>query len=388
MTRILYLVHDLDDPATGRRVSMLEAGGAVVELVGFRRGTGPLARPARVLGQTYNGRFLQRALSAAFVLRHARTVAQGEVPDVILVRSLEMLPLARRVCALFAPQHRPRMIYEVLDVHRLMVGTGAVSAAMRAVERRLCRGVDRVLVSSMRFRDAYLHRYQQVGSVPILVENKFWDPAQVEIAPVRARDEDGPLILGWFGILRCAASLDCLDAVCQRAEGRVKLVLRGRPALDSIPGFHRIVQGNPHISFHGPYDYPDDLARIYGEIDLAWLIDRMDAGANSDWLLPNRLYESGAHGVVPLALEGTETGHYLQRAGIGVLLADLQPQTVTNCLDGIDRARLARLRAQVAARGAEAWRITPAECRRLVDLLAGRRSRATTAAQDAVEMAG
>lgn len=391
MTRILYLVHDLDDPATGRRVSMLETGGAVVDLAGFRRGTAPLARPARVLAQTYNGRFVQRAWSAAQVLRHAKQIAQGDAPDVILVRSLEMLPLAQRVRTLFGHGRRPRLIYEVLDVHRLMVGTGAVSSAMRFVERRLCRNVDRVVVSSMRFRDEYLHRYQQIGSVPILVENKFWDPSQAETAPPASPlkcPADRPLTIGWFGILRCAASLRCLDEVCRRADGRIKLVLRGKPALDSIPGFHRIVQANPHIAFLGPYTYPDDLPHIYGEIDIAWLIDRMDAGANSDWLLPNRLYESGAHGVVPLALQGTETGHYLSRAGLGLLVSALDADHVSACLDGVNHARLGRLRAQVAGKGAAAWRMTHADCVRLVDVLAGRRATAADAGPQVVELAG
>ncbi|MFU8864491.1 MAG: glycosyl transferase [Rhodobacterales bacterium] len=391
MTRILYLAHDLDDPATGRRVSMLETGGAVVDLVGFRRGTAPLGRPARVLGQTYNGRFVQRAWSAAQVLRHAKEIAEGDAPDVILVRSLEMLPLAQRVRSMFGRHHRPRMIYEVLDVHRLMVGTGAVSSAMRFIERRLCRNVDRVVVSSMRFTDEYLHRYRQIGSVPILVENKFWDPSQAETvpqAPPLTQAEDGTLTIGWFGILRCAASLQCLDEVCRRADGRIKLVLRGKPALDSIPDFHRIVQDNPHIAFHGPYTYPDDLAAIYREIDIAWLIDRMDAGANSDWLLPNRLYESGAHGVVPLALAGTETGQYLSRANLGLLLHELDADHVSDCLDGVDQARLGQLRAQVAAKGAAAWRMTHADCIRLVNVLAGRRTTATDAATQAVEVAG
>lgn len=306
-----------------------------------------------------------------------------------------MLPLAQRVRSMFGRHHRPRMIYEVLDVHRLMVGTGVVSSAMRLIERRLCRNVDRVVVSSMRFADEYLHRYQQIGSAPILVENKFWDPSQAqpqaETAPPEpplTRPGNGPLTIGWFGILRCAASLQCLDDVCRRADGRIKLVLRGRPALDSIPDFHRIVQDNPHIAYHGPYTYPDDLAAIYGEIDIAWLIDRMDAGANSDWLLPNRLYESGAHGVVPLALAGTETGQYLSRAGLGLLLRVLDADHVCDCLDGVDQARLGKLRAQVRAKGAAAWRMTTADCIALVDVLAGRRSTAEDAAPQAVGVAG
>ncbi len=39
MLHVLYLVHDLADPAVRRRVMMLQAGGANVTLAGFRRAT-------------------------------------------------------------------------------------------------------------------------------------------------------------------------------------------------------------------------------------------------------------------------------------------------------------------------------------------------------------
>ena len=43
MLHILYFVHDLADPAVRRRVLMLQAGGALVTLAGFRRDDNALA---------------------------------------------------------------------------------------------------------------------------------------------------------------------------------------------------------------------------------------------------------------------------------------------------------------------------------------------------------
>ncbi|TIU76079.1 MAG: glycosyl transferase family 1, partial [Mesorhizobium sp.] len=37
MLHVLYLVHDVSDPAVRRRIQMLKAGGAGVTLAGFRR---------------------------------------------------------------------------------------------------------------------------------------------------------------------------------------------------------------------------------------------------------------------------------------------------------------------------------------------------------------
>jgi len=391
MTKILYLVLDLDDPATGRRRSMLQASGADVRLVGFRRGTRPLRKPVTVLGRTYNGKFLQRAWSALRVLTQAKAMLRGGHPDAILVRSFEMLPLARKIQSLAEPGQTPRIIYEVLDVHRLMLGNGPVAATLRAVERRLCRNVDRVIVSSMRFNDEYLRRYNQIASPPLLIENKVWDPRRLDTTPstpAAPQTAPGTITIGWFGILRCAQSLRCLDALCHHGEGRFKLVLRGRPALESVPDFHATVQQNPHISFHGSYTYPDDLPHIYAEVDIAWLVDRMDAGANSDWLLPNRLYESGAHGAVAMALEQTETGQYLKRAGLGLLLPNLEPQSVIDRLAQIDDSTLTALRGHVLAQPGSRWRVTQTDCEKLVDIMAGRHGTASVIPLHRAELAG
>ncbi|SFH10909.1 glycosyltransferase [Sulfitobacter dubius] len=376
-TRILYLSHDLDDPATWRRVSMLTAGGALVDVAGFRRQTAPLKREAVVLGQTKNGKFLHRGHSALRLFLRCEALPGEGAHDVILARNLEMLPLAHRISS--RSEKMPRLVYEVLDIHRLLVGRGLVSSILRAVERYLCRGVARVLISSPRFETEYFRPHGQLSAPTLLVENKIWHPDRADLPlppPRKMRPYNGSLVIGWFGVLRCAQSLRCLDALCRGTKGRVRLVLRGRPALDALPQFNRIVAGNPYIEFHGAYRYPEDLAEIYGGIDIAWLVDRFDARANSDWLLPNRLYESCGYGAVPLGLAGTEAGSYLARRGLGLCLHDLNHETLAAQLTELDDASLAKARARVAAVGREQWHYTRQDCARLVQELAGETNRA------------
>ena len=154
-----------------------------------------------------------------------------------------------------------------------------------------------------------------------LVENKCFAPDLPSPAPAPLRPRAAPpVVIGWFGILRCRRSLACLDALTRSAPGQYRIEMRGRPALDAMPEFPAVVAANPDLVFEGAYRNPEDLAGIYGAVDLAWLIDRMDAGSNSDWLLPNRLYESCRHGVAPVALAGTETAAFLAKRGLGLIL--------------------------------------------------------------------
>ncbi|WP_254693217.1 glycosyltransferase [Sulfitobacter sp. SK011] len=374
MMRVLYLAHDLDDPAVWRRVEMLRLGGAEVILAGFRRGSGALPEPALVLGQTHNARMGQRVLA---ILRqrlklHA-TFADLPRPDVILCRNLEMLALAVPLHRRLQNDTRISLVYEVLDIHRLLIGRTWKARSLRWIERQLCQRIDNLIVSSPAFLRAYFEAYGQCTASALLVENKVLltsapsaetGQKPSDFAPSR------PLRIGWFGILRCPFSLDCLDRLTRARPGRYRITLRGRPALDALPDFHTIVDANPDMSFGGGYTYPDDLAGMYGEVDLAWLVDQYDTGSNSNWLLPNRLYESGMNQVPPIALDGTEIATRLRELGIGVILEKANVAIVTDALAALDPDAIGRLRQAQIAVAPQTWMVSEQDARALVNRIA------------------
>ncbi len=350
--RVLYLVHDLDDPAVWRRVEMLRLGGASVTLAGFRRGDCPLPEDALVLGRTRNGRMAERALSVLHQRLHPKPRLLKSGPfHAIMARNLEMLALAVPL----ARQSGIPLTYEVLDIHRLMVGDAVASRLLRRIERRLCRHVSRLVISSPAFLRNYFEPYGQCDAAAVLVENKVLSGNDLPEA-VLPPTGDGRLRIGWFGILRCRNSLHCLDALTRQRPGHFEIILRGRPALDAIPDFHDVVGANPDLQFEGPYVYPDDLPSIYGEVDLAWLVDRYDEGANSNWLLPNRLYESGMAHVPPIALDGTEIARRMAALGIGLRLQRADALSTLEALDGLGQRGLAALREAQAALPEDTWR--------------------------------
>lgn len=374
--QVLYLAHDLDDAAIWRRVAMLRQGGADVHLAGFRRRLGALPQglPGRGagrvqdLGRTANGRMAARAISVLRVALATLLHLPGGVrlppvrPDAILARNLEMLVLAAVIARRL---DGVPVTFELLDIHRMMLGPGRRARLLRHLEGALLRRATLVLLSSPGFISRYLVPYDIPVPALRLVENKplaFALPAPEQI-PAR---RDGPIVIGWFGILRCAWSLQSLDALTRAAPGRYRVDLRGRPALDVLPRFHATVAANPDLQFHGAYDWPGDLAAIYAGVDLAWMIDRYDAGGNSDWLLPNRLYEGCLHGAVPLGLAGTQVGFSLKGRGIGLVLPLASRAAAMDLLAGLDAASLTALKAQVQARPRDDWLASDAECRLLV----------------------
>lgn len=325
MTRLAYFGHDIADAAIRRRVEALSADG--LEVTGFmmrRSDRSETAWPNIDLGQTQDGAFVQRLRQ---VFRGARMAADAggalETADVILARNVDML-----ACAFLAKRHlnlSTPVIYECLDVHRLLVREDPIGGAIRQLEAQLLKRCAGLIVSSQAFvRNHFEPRY---GGHPAthLVENRL--SAGMAYGPRPAPEEaietvTGPLRIGWFGILRCARTLNILLETAKAYPRDVEIIIRGRVSRVEIPDFETAIQGYPNVQFGGAYKAPEDLAEIYSSVDLVWAGDFMEAGFNSVWLLPNRLYEGGYFGVPPIAPAGTETATWIARHDCGYSVAE------------------------------------------------------------------
>jgi succinoglycan biosynthesis protein ExoL len=320
------MVHDLGDPAVARRLAMLRPSLVSAVVVGFHRAETAPAQvagwPAIALGPTSDGRLGHRMLAvlrARATLRRLRRYVVGAT--VVMARQLEMLALARAARNRYAGS--AVLAYECLDIHRLMVSPSVIGMALRQLEARLLCASDLLVISSPAFLREHLQPVHGARLPPTcLIENKVLRSDLVPSASVCSRQTGPPWCIGWYGVLRCRRSLELLAELTRRLPDRVFVELRGRPARSAIPDFDAIVAAAPGMRFLGPYDRQRDLAQIYQAVHFTWAVDFYEAGGNSRWLLPNRLYEGGLYGAIPIALRTVETGAWLARHNAGVLLGN------------------------------------------------------------------
>jgi succinoglycan biosynthesis protein ExoL len=358
---LLYVTPYLNDPAVHRRLRMLRLGGMDrLSAVGFRRTPAAISDiegvPATDLGRTEDARLGRRAATLAAALLRTRSWGRAlGAPPLVLARSLEALLLAHSFRRRFAPG--ARLAYETLDIHRALLGAGRAARALRAVEGRLLRQCDLVLTSSPAFVSEYFTRHHPGGPEVLVVENRMLAvelPQQVLDAvtsEAMAGPRPGPpWRIGWFGLLRCTRSLHLLAALCRRLHGQVVVDIRGRPAAGMSTEFGRIVAATPGMTFGGPYDRGRDLSELYTGVHFSWTPDFSEPGANSDWLLPNRLYEAGPFGCVPLAVRGVETGRWLASHGVGVLFDEPLLEGLTAWFEHLEPRAYAEARRAVLDR--------------------------------------
>ena len=299
------------------------------------------------LGKTFDGNYGQRLQS---IFNGARLAARDKAKlasaDVIYARNLDMLAtafLAKRYTELKTP-----VIYESLDVHRLLTRKDAIGAVFRYAEGWLLSRTRRLVVSSPAFLENHFDVYHKGRFIPVLIENRLAAGAEYGPRPPRETDEPArgqPLRIGWVGVLRCWRSFGLLLELARKLGKDVQIVMHGMPALTEIPDFHARIQGLPNVTFHGRYRAPEDLARIYAGVDVVWAGDFMEAGFNSEWLLPNRLYEGGYYAVPPIAPASTQTAKWMDERGVGFALEENLSSTLPALIE-----RLAANRPEIEGR--------------------------------------
>jgi len=374
--RIAYFVHDLTDPAVARRVRMLQAGGADIGLLGFRRGE-TLASIEGVepvdLGRTYDSRLIQRALKVVgrrVNLGNGSSVVKGA--DILLARNLEMLAIAAAAQRRHAP--KATLVYECLDLHRLLLSNSPAGRVLRALERSLMRKARLLIVSSPAFISRYYAPKQGVGAswdhAALIVENKVLelDASQASEIETFEPPPGPPWRIGWFGMIRCQSSLDILCRLAARNPGLVEIVIRGRPARVAFRDFDAQVARTPGVSFGGAY-HPSELGALYRGVHFNWAIDYFEEGANSALLLPNRIYEGGPYGAVPIGLARTETGRWLKQRGMGVLF-DAPGDELGCFLQHLGSGAYDGLRRAVQTHPRRSFVADRSDCESLVDALA------------------
>jgi len=350
-TRIAFFGHNAQDAAVKRRIGSLQLTGSSVRGYTMRRDEEQACDWDNVdLGRTYDGAMWQRLASIARAFPRLRGhYDQLRQADIWVARNLDMLILAaltRKACGAQAP-----LVYECLDIHPLMNRSDVIGSVMRAVERSLIKVSERIIVSSPGFIREYFdvhHRNQYRASI---VENRL-PPGSVPAGrpiPGAPKNEAEPIVIGWYGNLKCVRSMALLRTLAQRLPDRIRVVLYGNPSLFAIPDFPTLVQDLPNLEYRGKYRYPDDLERIYGELDLIWAGDFWDVRFNSRWLLPNRVYEGGYYGVPPVAPEGTETARWVNNRSAGWTIGDPLEETLVELMRSLSHKQIHQQRCKLLA---------------------------------------
>lgn len=342
-----------------RRIRALRALGCEVMAFCQRRQGSPDFTPewpnvdlGLVRHQDIRGRALGLGSAVRRALGQWRWLAGA---DLIVARNLDLALIAlsaRRLAGLRAGRAPAPLVYECLDIHDLMTAPDRKGRIMRAAERHVLARAALLVVSSPGFVENYFAPVQGYSGPVALVENKLWlgEPATAPARPAMPEPAPGgPLVLGLVGSIRCQASVELLLRTADLMGDRLRLRFSGALHDHALKDFRTELARRPNAEWTGPYPYPQGLPGAYAGCDLVWAQDMWQRGTNSDWLLPNRIYEASWCGCPSVGLEGTQTGRQIAQDGLGWTIPEPTPQALAALLSDLPReALLERHRALLA----------------------------------------
>ncbi len=318
----------------------------------------PVSWPNVDLGDMPNEKFATRILrllrAIPRLIAHRKALTDAEI---IIARNLDMLALAW-IARVLLSGGETKLVYESLDIHGLLTRTDRVGRLMRSAERFFLKRIDLLWTSSPGFLRNFFVPVQGYDGPHFVIENKLW----FENVPARPREIDRVTVedrftLGWVGSIRCAASLEVLAGVADRLGRSIEIAVHGTVHHHAVPDFEGVLRRHERMTYHGPYAYPDDLASIYLGCDAVWAQYLWQRGGNSDWLLPNRIYEAGWFGCPCIAVADTETGRRIVRDGLGFVVDQATPEALVALLNKQPRSAFGEVSKRLLSMPEERFRL-------------------------------
>lgn len=329
---LLVFAHERTDARVMKRIRAFQDLGWTVTGVTFHR-----PRPGREaivpyvnieLGETQDrayGRRLLALVRALGVLWRERARLRAATALYAVNTDNALLALATRVIT----RRRIPLFLEIADLQPPFLGSGLKARLLRCIERRVLARTTCLVTTSPAFLREYFTPLQHFTGRVFLLENKVYPSAGLARPAPTPPPPGPPWSIGWFGALRCQASWDALRTLARRHPDTLRFLVRGYPTAIDATTFLAQAAELPNLHFGGAYRYPDDLPAMHDGLHFVWGFDFSDATANSRWLLPNRLYESGLLGVPMLTAAGTETGRRVKADGAGPAL-DVEAATLAD----------------------------------------------------------
>jgi succinoglycan biosynthesis protein ExoL len=382
---VAYFGPDLDDSVVRRRVAQWRHAGFKVLPLAFSRNAAAKSAPeefvnlGHIMPLSRARRVMPLVVAAWRLLARRRTLASV---DIFIARNLDIALLG--LFARWSAGSSAPLIYEVLDINQSCTEPGWRGAFFRWIERRVLASAALLVVSSPYFATNYYEGLLRYRRQWFLFENKMpksIGPSLLERStptPTATRDLKRRWVIGLFGYLDDEKSWEILRGLAEALPDQVTIFVRGAPYTNfDMNRFLSDVERLENVSYGGPYRNPEDLAAVYGAVDIVWSMDFNFPDSNSKWLLTNGLYEAGYFGKPVLGLRGTAVGQVLESWGSGWCLDQPVATAVIDFIRALTVEQYEAKRREVARLGSDLFMETD-EIERIWLILRGQEARQET----------
>lgn len=233
-------------------------------------------------------------------------------PDVIHLQGLDMLKVACEYKK--KAKNAVRIIYEVGDLHRLIVDEGKtilrkmIRHYLIATERKCCEDIDLLIVTSMKYVESHFGAFVPeektlyIPNVPNLTAFKTYK-----------KKERGPFTVGFIGGIRYKKQIQNMIDACTKTG--VHMMFAGYEEEPQI--IYETCKDRTDVDWYGRFDFDERVAEMYGKCDVIYSVYDADM-ANVRVALPNKLYEAIYCEMPLIVAKGTYLEEIVEKWGVGI----------------------------------------------------------------------
>jgi len=311
--RIAFVLSFVPNPRMHRRLDLFKEKFAV-SLIYWNR----LNEKVEISGldevheislKTNFGSPLKRAFKMRKFFQEALKYLKSFKPDIIYVQGLDMLSIACKYAK------DGRIFYEIADLNTLLVDKQksiirkVASRYLRRQERRLIKRIDTLVITSLQYYDAYyqgLISKDKVLCIPNIPDLQYFVNYH--------KKNYGKFRVGYIGSVRYEEQLKMLIDASKIAG--IEVLIAGYDYLGEIKTY---AQGREYVNYHGPYDYKQEVASLYSQVDLIYAVYD-NQKTNVGVAIPNRLYEAIFCELPIIVSKGTYLADYVLSLGVGLAI--------------------------------------------------------------------
>lgn len=330
---LFTLFFAIDGSHTKKRILAFKKNVDKLTIVSYYRNKNVEYDNHHNLGQSPQKHYLKRFIKIIFdVPRLLRILRKN--PDVKIVYAWNFdIALLFRLSNLFS-KRKYTFIYEVADIKPILLSESMVGNILRKLEQFILNKTSFLCVTSQDYIENYFDKFYSFNGENHLLENKVFPIINFvkdkTIAPATKKWR-----IGLVGLIRCNKSLQLLRDLAITLPQKVEIILAGKSEGFAEDEFVKL-QELSNVKNLGEYKYPDDLQKIYSNMDIIWSADFSDLTLNSKWLLPNRIYEAGFFSVPQLCFSENEAiCKYIESLQIGWVLENATSDTLSKFIKNL-----------------------------------------------------
>lgn len=322
--KILTVLPILGQPRDSKRISMLQEMNFNVKVTCFERTYHKGRLPncnILSLGKITHGNYLKRIFKLIKALPKLRNAMKH--CDIIYSSGSDMAYLS----LLAGINLNKPIVLEIGDIREIQVKKGVFGKIIRLIDKYCIKKCSLLVLTSSDFYNQYYKKWLNIRMPHIILENKIEDNIVQPNEIIKYKDKE-KIKIGYFGLLRCEWTWNVLKEISN--TNKFEILVAGYP-MKPINILVQI-QEFENITYFGEYKSPNDLEKLYGNVDIVWATYPYtgEDDWNLKWARTNRFYESCFYRKPIISQQGSNDGKQVNFYNIGLVLREYKVENVIN----------------------------------------------------------